>query len=183
MTLMLPKTKLGIGNQSPQLIRCYPETLMRCPFCSANETRVTDSRLANEGNQVRRRRECTSCKERFTTYESAELNLPWVIKNDGNREPFTDGKLQAGILRALEKRPVDSKKIDALITRIKKFLLDLGERDVTSMRIGERVMQELRALDDVAYVRFASVYKSFQDVNEFKKVIDGLENAAKINEK
>lgn len=128
---------------------------------------------------MRRRRECTVCKERFTTYETAELNLPRVIKNDGNREPFQDDKLQAGILRALEKRPVKSEDIDATISRIKTYLLSLGEREVTSRQIGQRVMGELRLLDDVAYVRFASVYKSFQDISEFKEVIDRLENATK----
>lgn len=150
---------------------------MRCPFCSAHDTRVIDSRLANERDQVRRRRECLACKERFTTYETAELNLPRIIKNDGIREPFQEDKLRAGILRALEKRPVGSEQIEAAIIRIKKYLLALGVREVSSRQIGEQVMSELGALDHVAYVRFASVYKSFQDVHEFKEVIDRLEHA------
>jgi len=135
---------------------------------------VIDSRLADEGDQVRRRRQCVACKERFTTYETAELNLPRVIKNDGNRVPFQEANLRAGMLRALEKRPVGSEHIEASVIRIKKNLLALGDREVTSRQIGEEVMSELSALDHVAYVRFASVYKSFQDVNEFKEVIDEL---------
>ncbi|MEN8259611.1 MAG: transcriptional regulator NrdR [Pseudomonadota bacterium] len=151
---------------------------MRCPFCTAQETRVIDSRLSSEGDQVRRRRECVECKERFTTYETAELNLPRVIKNDGTREPFSEDKLRGGMLRALEKRPVGSEAIEAAISRIKKYMLALGEREVTSRAVGEKVMKELMALDQVAYIRFASVYRSFQDVNEFRRVIDGLENKA-----
>ena len=135
---------------------------------------MIDSRLADEGDQVRRRRQCVGCKERFTTYETAELNLPRVIKNDGNRVPFQETNLRAGMLRALEKRPVGSEQIEAAVIRIKKNLLALGDREVTSRQIGEQVMSELSALDHVAYVRFASVYKSFQDVNEFKEVIDEL---------
>jgi transcriptional repressor NrdR len=136
---------------------------------------VIDSRLSQEGDQVRRRRECGECKERFTTYETAELNLPRVIKSDGSREPFREDKLRAGMLRALEKRPVGSDRIEAAINRIKKRLLARGEREVPSRLIGENVMQELGSLDHVAYVRFASVYRSFQDVNEFREVIDRLE--------
>lgn len=148
---------------------------MRCPFCGAQDTRVIDSRLSQEGDQVRRRRECGECKERFTTYETAELNLPRVVKSDGSREPFREDKLRAGMLRALEKRPVGSDRIEAAINRIKKRLLARGEREVPSRLIGENVMQELGSLDHVAYVRFASVYRSFQDVNEFREVIDRLE--------
>jgi transcriptional repressor NrdR len=136
---------------------------MRCPFCGAQETRVIDSRLSQEGDQVRRRRECMECKERFTTFEIAELTLPRVIKTNGNREPFREDKLRSGILRALEKRPVGSDLIEAAINRIKRKL------------IGESVMHELAQLDHVAYIRFASVYRSFQDVNEFKAVIQHLE--------
>lgn len=148
---------------------------MRCPFCSAQETRVIDSRLANEGNQVRRRRECTHCKDRFTTYEVAELILPRVIKRDGAREPFQENKLRAGLLRALEKRPVSSDEIEAAITHIKKDLMALGEREIPSRQLGEIVMQELHALDHVAFVRFASVYRSFEDVSEFTEMIKGLQ--------
>lgn len=148
---------------------------MRCPFCGAQETRVIDSRLSQEGDQVRRRRECMECKERFTTFEIAELTLPRVIKTNGNREPFREDKLRSGILRALEKRPVGSDLIEAAINRIKKKLLARGEREIPSRLIGESVMHELAQLDHVAYIRFASVYRSFQDVNEFKAVIEHLE--------
>ena len=152
---------------------------MQCPFCGDSDTRVIDSRLAGEGDSVRRRRECVACKERFTTFEMAELNLPRVIKSDGVREPFWEEKLSAGFLRALEKRPVDSEAIDAAMSRIKKRLLSLGEREIPSMKIGELVMDELQGLDHVAYVRFASVYKSFEDVNAFREVIDALEKDGK----
>ncbi|BBL74040.1 transcriptional regulator NrdR [Methylomagnum ishizawai] len=149
---------------------------MRCPFCGAHDTRVIDSRLSQEGDQVRRRRECVECKERFTTYEAAELNLPRIVKSNGSREPFREEKLRAGMLRALEKRPVGSDRIEAAINRIKKQLLARGEREIPSRLIGENVMRELGELDHVAYVRFASVYRSFQDVNAFREVIDQLEN-------
>lgn len=149
---------------------------MRCPFCGALDTRVIDSRLSQEGDQVRRRRECTECRERFTTFESAELAMPRVVKSSGNREPFREDKLRAGILRALEKRPVGSDQIEAALTRIKKQLLARGEREIPSRLIGESVMAELARLDHVAYVRFASVYRSFQDINEFREVIDHLEH-------
>lgn len=149
---------------------------MQCPFCGDNDTRVIDSRLAGEGDSVRRRRECVACKERFTTFETAELNLPRVIKSDGVREPFWEEKLSAGVLRALEKRPVNSEAIDAALSRIKRKLLSLGEREIPSLKIGELVMGELQGLDKVAYIRFASVYKSFEDVNAFREVIDALED-------
>jgi len=151
---------------------------MRCPFCGAQDTRVVDSRLSHEGDQVRRRRECAECQERFTTYELAELTLPRVVKSNGSREPFREDKLRAGMLRALEKRPVEASRIDDAINRIKKKLMTSGEREVFSREIGESVMAELAALDHVAYVRFASVYRSFQDVNQFREVIDGLKNQA-----
>lgn len=131
---------------------------------------------------MRRRRECGECKERFTTYEVVELNLPRVIKSDGSREPFREDKLRAGILRALEKRPVVSDRIEASIHRIMKRLLAGGEREVPSRLIGEAVMQELSSLDHVAYVRFASVYRSFEDVNAFREVIDRLEKQLLKNE-
>jgi len=148
---------------------------MRWPFCGAQDTKVIDSRLAGEGDQVRRRRECLSCGERFTTYESAELNLPRVIKRDGSRVPFDERKLASGIMRALEKRPVSTENVDAALDRIRRKLIATGEREVPSRRIGEWVMEELRALDQVAYVRFASVYRSFQDVNAFREEIERLE--------
>lgn len=148
---------------------------MRCPFCAAQDTRVVDSRLANEGDQVRRRRECNVCKERFTTYEVAELSLPRIVKRDGTREPFDEAKLRAGMLRALEKRPVSSDAIEAAISRIKKQLVDKGEREIPAQELGEKVMKELSGLDHVAFVRFASVYRSFQDVSEFTDMINNLQ--------
>ena len=147
---------------------------MRCPFCAAQDTRVIDSRLANDGDQVRRRRECNVCKERFTTYEVAELSLPRIIKREGVREPFDENKLRGGMLRALEKRPVDSEAIEQAVNRIKKDLMAGGEREIPAHKLGEKVMKELRALDHVAFVRFASVYRSFQDVSEFTDMIEHL---------
>lgn len=144
---------------------------MHCPFCSHEETKVTDSRLAGDGTQIRRRRECLNCQERFTTFESAELVMPRLIKRDESREPFNESKLRNGILRALEKRPVSSEAIEALIVHITRRLQMLGERELPSRFVGEMVMEELRAVDEVAYVRFASVYRSFQDVTEFQDEI------------
>ena len=149
---------------------------MRCPFCAAQDTRVLDSRLINDGDQVRRRRECNGCKERFTTFEMVELNLPRIIKRDGNREPFDELKLRSGMLKALEKRPVESDAIESAITRIKKELMETGEREIPVLQLGEKVMKELSALDHVAFVRFASVYRSFQDVSEFTEMINSLQN-------
>jgi len=147
---------------------------MHCPFCSAEDTKVIDSRLVAGGGQVRRRRECLSCKERFTTYESAELVMPKIVKHDGTRQPFDEEKLIAGFSKALEKRPVSTEEIEQSINRIKHRLRATGERELKSRILGEEVMTELRKLDEVAYVRFASVYRSFQDVNEFKEEIDRL---------
>jgi transcriptional repressor NrdR len=147
---------------------------MRCPFCAAHDTRVIDSRLNNEGDQVRRRRECVACKERFTTYEVAEISLPPLVKRNGVREAFNEGKLRAGMLRALEKRPVSSEDVEAAVTRIKQALIAKGEREVQAQELGELVMKELSALDHVAFVRFASVYRSFQDVSEFTDMINNL---------
>jgi transcriptional repressor NrdR len=150
---------------------------VRCPFCDADETKVIDSRLANDGCEVRRRRECLTCGERFTTFESAELVMPKLVKNDGRREPFNEDKLRAGIVRALEKRPVSLEDIETAVERIKKQLRSTGEREVASNRVGHWVMDELRDLDHVAYVRFASVYRSFEDVNAFREEIERLERA------
>ena len=149
---------------------------MHCPFCSNDETKVIDSRLVTEGAQVRRRRECLSCTERFTTYEAAELVLPRIIKQDGSREPFDEEKLRAGLLRALEKRPVSVEDLEAAISRLCHRLRATGEREVKSLQVGERVMESLKALDQVAYVRFASVYRSFQDLAEFRDAIESLES-------
>jgi transcriptional repressor NrdR len=150
---------------------------MRCPFCATHDTRVVDSRLANEGDQVRRRRECTACKERFTTFEIAELTMPMVIKHNGLRETFNENKLRTGMLKALEKRPVDGNAIETALNRIKKELTEKGEREINSQELGEKVMRELRSLDHVAYVRFASVYRSFQDVSEFTEMIQDLQTS------
>ncbi len=148
---------------------------MHCPFCSAPDTRVIDSRLAGDTNQVRRRRECVSCNERFTTYETAELNMPRIVKQDGSRVPFSEEKLCAGVMRALEKRPVSTEQVDAAINSITHQLLAVGEREVSSAMIGNLVMEQLLALDHVAYIRFASVYLDFTDVNAFRDAIEKIE--------
>ena len=148
---------------------------MQCPFCADKDTRVVDSRLVGEGDQVRRRRECSACRERFTTYEKAELSLPRVVKRDGTRVPFDEERLRAGMLRALEKRPVESERVEQAIGRIKRSLMASGEREVPSRLIGEHVMAALGDLDQVAYVRFASVYRSFQDVSAFREEVERLE--------
>ena len=148
---------------------------MYCPFCADKETKVIDSRLVGEGNAVRRRRECQACGERFTTFETAELVMPRVIKTNGSRQPFDEEKLRSGLLKALEKRPVDLDRIEATIGRIMHRLRATGEREVQTRDVGQAVMDELRDLDDVAYVRFASVYRSFQDVNEFRREIEAMD--------
>ena len=150
---------------------------MHCPFCSAEDTKVIDSRLANDGFEVRRRRECLTCSERFTTFESAELVMPKLVKNDGRREPFNEAKLRSGIVRALEKRPVSTEDIESAVERIKKNLRSTGDREVQAQKVGHWVMDELRDLDHVAYVRFASVYRSFEDMNAFREEIERLEKA------
>lgn len=149
---------------------------MRCPFCFAEETKVIDSRLADDGETVRRRRECLSCSERYTTYERAELRLPQVIKSDGTREPFSEDKLRTGLRRSLEKRPVEAESVEASLGRIRHKLMASGERELPSREIGEWVMAELKELDQVAYVRYASVYRSFQDVEAFSEEIEKLQN-------
>lgn len=139
---------------------------MHCPFCNHEDTKVTDSRLAGEGHQIRRRRECLACGERFTTFESAELVMPQVVKNDHTRQPFDVDKLRGGILKALEKRPIGRDQVETAIERIGHRLRAIGEREVPSRVVGEIVMEELRLLDEVAYVRFASVYHRFRDADE-----------------
>lgn len=148
---------------------------MYCPFCDANDTKVTDSRLMREGNQIRRRRECVMCKERFTTYETAELAMPRIIKRDGRRDLFNEEKLRAGISRALEKRPVSLEQIENAVGRIIHQSRACGEREISSKQLGEWVMTELQNLDQIAYVRFASVYRSFQDIKEFREEVSRLE--------
>ncbi len=147
---------------------------MHCPFCGADDTKVIDSRLVAEGDSVRRRRECQSCGERFTTFETAELVMPRVVKRDGTREPFDEEKLRRGLTRALEKRPVSTEQVESALNRIMHHLRSTGERELPSLAIGEEVMNELREVDAVAYVRFASVYRDFQDVSEFAKEIQSL---------
>lgn len=147
---------------------------MHCPFCSDVDTRVIDSRLVAEGEQVRRRRECSTCGERFTTFETAELWLPRLVKRDGSRVPFDEEKLRNGMLRALEKRPVSVEQIEASVSQIKHKLRAKGERELKALIVGEMVMDELKKLDDVAYIRFASVYRHFEDLNQFREEIERL---------
>jgi transcriptional repressor NrdR len=147
---------------------------MHCPFCGHVETKVNDSRLAAEGRQIRRRRECLACGERFTTFETAELVMPLVVKTDQTREPYDARKLRAGLLKSLEKRPVSHEAVEEAVSRIEHRLRGLGEREVESRAIGEMVMEELRHLDEVAYVRFASVYRRFQDIEAFREEIERL---------
>ncbi|MGR5237463.1 transcriptional regulator NrdR [Vibrio alfacsensis] len=149
---------------------------MHCPFCSENDTKVIDSRLVADGHQVRRRRQCLACSERFTTFETAELVMPKVIKSNGNREPFDEDKMVGGIQRALEKRPVSADAIELAISMIKSQLRATGEREVSSEMIGNLVMDQLKELDKVAYIRFASVYRSFEDIREFGEEIARLED-------
>jgi transcriptional repressor NrdR len=145
-----------------------------CPFCGHIETKVTDSRLAGEGRQIRRRRECLACGERFTTFETAELVMPMVVKGDRTREPFDEGKLRSGMEKALEKRPVPRAQVDEALSRIAHKVRSQGDREVPSRVVGELVMEELRQLDEVAYVRFASVYRHFEDVEAFHDEIRRL---------
>lgn len=149
---------------------------MHCPFCSHSDTRVIDSRLLGDGDQIRRRRECQTCKARFTTYETAELSLPRIVKSDGRRETFSDEKLRRGVVKALEKRPVSMERVEGALTLIKRRVRETGEREIDAVKIGELVMEQLRGLDQVAYVRFASVYRSFEDVRAFLEEIERLEN-------
>ena len=147
---------------------------MHCPFCGANDTKVIDSRLVAEGEQVRRRRECLACEERFTTFETAELVMPRLIKTDGSRQPFDEEKLRAGMQRALEKRPVSVERLEAAIVRIGHKLRSAGGRGLKSRGLGGLVLGGLQQLDEVAYIRFASVYRRFQDLNEFRVEIERL---------
>jgi len=148
---------------------------MHCPFCGHEETKVIDSRLAGEGRQIRRRRQCLACNERFTTFETAELVMPRLIKNDNSRQPFDENKLRNSMIRALEKRPVPSDQLEGAVGHGIHKLRTMGEREVSSRLVGELVMEELRALDEVAYVRFASVYRRFQDITEFEEEIRRLQ--------
>ena len=147
---------------------------MKCPFCGEPDTQVVDTRLAEEGASVRRRRRCSACHKRFTTYELAELRMPQVVKQNGKREDFSLDKLRLGFARALHKRPVATELVDEAVRRIGQRVLATGERELDSRRLGEMVMEELRKLDKVAYIRFASVYRSFQDVDDFRDAIADL---------
>ena len=156
---------------------------MYCPFCGDQETKVVDSRLAGDGYQIRRRRECTGCAERFTTFESAELVLPKLVKTDESRESFDEAKLRSGILKATEKRPISSEAIEELISRVIRKVQKMGEREIQSRLLGEIVIEELREIDEIAFVRYASVYRRFQDVEEFEKEIESLRDATPMEKK
>jgi transcriptional repressor NrdR len=147
---------------------------MKCPFCGAEDTQVIDSRANDEGDSIRRRRRCPSCEKRFTTYETADLQMPQVVKQNGNREEFSRDKLRLSFTRALHKRPVPTEYVDRALDHIVQAILSRGEREINARELGESVMQELKRLDKVAYIRFASVYRSFQDVDDFREVIRDL---------
>ena len=145
---------------------------MKCPFCSHSDTQVMETRVAEDGDFIRRRRQCASCEKRFTTYERPDVTFPAIVKKDGRRIEYERGKLLASMKLALRKRPVSTEQVDGAIERIEEKLLNLGLRELPSTRIGELVMRELKKLDKVAYVRFASVYRSFEDIDEFKTLVD-----------
>lgn len=144
---------------------------MKCPFCQHDDTQVLDTRISEEGDSIRRRRRCTQCEKRFTTYERVELAMPVIVKKNGSRTEFDPSKLRGSLMLALRKRPVSAEALDAALHRIEEKLLSSGEREVLSGKIGELVMSELKRLDKIAYIRFASVYRSFEDVSEFQDVI------------
>lgn len=147
---------------------------MKCPFCAYLEDKVIDSRLSQDGITTRRRRECLKCSKRFTTYERVEETLPLIVKKDGTREPFDRTKIKGGLMKACEKRPVSMQAIDTAVDKLEMKFLDSGEREIPSSAIGEAVMEELKGLDEVAYVRFASVYREFRDINEFMTELKDL---------
>ena len=147
---------------------------MKCPFCGHADTQVVETRMAEDGDFIRRRRQCAHCEKRFTTYERPDVTFPAVVKKDGRRIDYERAKLQASLILALRKRPVSTEQIDSAVERIEEKLLNLGVREIPSSRIGELVMRELKKLDKVAYVRFASVYRSFEDVDDFKSVVDEI---------
>jgi transcriptional repressor NrdR len=148
---------------------------MKCPFCGSLDTQVIDSRVNEAGDAIRRRRRCAACDKRFTTWETAELRPPQIVKTNGTREDFSESKLREGFRRALHKRPVPTELVDAAVERIRQRLLTLGEREIPAREVGELVMNELKKLDKVAYIRFASVYRSFQDVEDFRDVIRDID--------
>ena len=155
---------------------------MRCPYCASEDTRVIDSRLGDSGESVRRRRECQECAQRFTTFEHVVFDMPSVIKSDGRRERFDETKLRRGITRALEKRPIDAETVEGAVNRIMRQFTHKGEREIEGAQIGEAVMNELRQLDEVAYVRFASVYRSFQDLEAFSDEVQKLKESLSSQE-
>ena len=144
---------------------------MKCPYCKADDTAVVDTRISEDGDTIRRRRECESCGKRFTTYERVELSMPTVVKANGQRVPYSQEKIRTGFMRALHKRPVPTEYVDAAINRIEQRVLAMGEREIPSRTVGEMVMRELKKMDDVAYIRFASVYEDFQRVDEFREKV------------
>jgi transcriptional repressor NrdR len=148
---------------------------VKCPFCGSADTQVIDSRVSEPGDSIRRRRRCTACQKRFTTYETVELRLPQVVKTNGNRADFDTNRLRIGFQRALHKRPVPTEYVDQAIDRIVQRVLSLGEREIASRQLGEMVMQELYKLDKVAYIRFASVYRSFRDISDFRDALKEVE--------
>ena len=152
---------------------------MKCPFCKSPDTQVIDSRVSDDGESIRRRRRCTSCNKRFTTYETIELRMPQVVKQDGSRTDFDLDKLRTGFMRALHKRPVPTQLVDETLGTITQDILSLGQREIDSRRVGEMVMRELHKLDQVAYIRFASVYKSFEGVDDFQDAIKEVQKPAK----
>lgn len=154
---------------------------MHCPFCNTEDTKVIDSRLVNDGQKIRRRRECTNCQERFTTYEFAEISLPRLIKKDGNFEQFDETKLRSGIMRAIEKRPINIETVDKVIAEIIQSLRNSGEREISTQKLGEITMKKLKDLDEVAYVRFASVYRRFEDIADFHEEIVKLSKVTEDN--
>lgn len=156
---------------------------MKCPFCGEPDTHVVDSRVSEEGYSIRRRRRCASCEKRFTTYERVELRMPQMVKSNGIREEYSEAKLRSGFTRALNKRPVATDQVDAAISRIGRKLLALGKREVQSRKVGEMVMQELKKLDHVAYIRFASVYRSFQDAEDFRTAIKEVQQPGRGRKK
>jgi transcriptional repressor NrdR len=156
---------------------------MKCPFCGSAETQVIDSRVSEAGDSIRRRRRCVACQKRFTTYETVELRLPQVVKSDGSRADFDVAKIRTGFQRALHKRPVPTNFVDAAIERIVAQVLALGEREIASRQVGEMVMHELYALDKVAYIRFASVYRSFSDVADFRDALREVESPPKAGKR
>ena len=148
---------------------------MKCPFCGHLETQVSETRISEDADFIRRRRQCGACEKRFTTYERPDVNFPAIVKKDGRRTEYTRGKIQDSMTLALRKRPVSTEQVDAAVEHIEEKLLNLGAREVQSARLGELVMRELKKLDKVAYIRFASVYRSFEDIDEFKTLVDEVQ--------